>query len=284
MVYSTSKCPHCGKVIKKQTNPVHKIGNPFERCRWCGSIYLDAYTEEWITKSPSKRFAFFLQSGVWARAVMMPVLLLLIPIFLFDMNEDILFALWPLLSIAWLIAGYFIHKNASQDAIAQSLKRTQDVEYLNLLRNSGYTIYPIEEEPQKFNKKSHWMIYILIGVLVLLIAFTGVTLLTDDSENLIKYESYYVGVRTITVENEATAQMIVNAWQNGKANEESMIALMNEYGASQGGGQLYLTEPGELIEEVDAWCFDRSRKVGDVAIIENDYGYTICYFSSVIER
>ena len=32
------------------------------------------------------------------------------------------------------------------------------------------------------------------------------------------------------------------------------------------------------VEEVDDWCFDRNRKSGDVAIIENVYGYTIVYF------
>lgn len=54
MVYSTSRCPKCGQIIRRQTNPVHKIGSPFERCRYCGSIYLNSYKEEWITKSPVK--------------------------------------------------------------------------------------------------------------------------------------------------------------------------------------------------------------------------------------
>ena len=78
--------------------------------------------------------------------------------------------------------------------------------------------------------------------------------------------------------------MIIDIWKSGEATEASMIALMNQYGAEQGGGQLYLVQPGDFIEEVNVWCFDRNRKVGDVAIIETDYGYTICYFSSVVER
>ena len=43
------------------------------------------------------------------------------------------------------------------------------------------------------------------------------------------------------------------------------------------------TYPGDWIEEVDNWCFDRNRAVGDVAIIENVYGYTIVYFAGAVE-
>ena len=86
MIYSTSKCPSCGKIIRRQTNPVHKIGNPFEHCRHCGNIYINSYKEEWITKSPIKRFFFFLQIYVWARAFLMPLLLIGIPTVIFDSN------------------------------------------------------------------------------------------------------------------------------------------------------------------------------------------------------
>ena len=107
--------------------------------------------------------------------------------------------------------------------------------------------------------------------------------LFESVDNFIEYESYCVGIRSISVDDEATAQMIVNTWEKRGATEDEMIALMDKYGASQGGGQLYLIELGDLVEEVNDWCFDRNRKVGDVAIIKNYYGYTICYFSSVYE-
>ncbi len=139
-------------------------------------------------------------------------------------------------------------------------------------------------EPKEPKKKRNWFIIILIILLVLLIAFAVVGLLTDNSNDIIEYESYYVGVRTISVDDETTAQIIVSIWEENGATEDEMIALMDKYGASQGGGQLYIIEPGYLIEEVNDWCFDRNRKVGDVAIIKNAYGYTICYFSTVIER
>ena len=63
-----------------------------------------------------------------------------------------------------------------------------------------------------------------------------------------------------------------------------MKEIMDEYGEEQGGGQLYVIEKGYFVDEVDEWCFDRSRQVGDVEIIENDYGFSLCYFSSVIEK
>ena len=55
--------------------------------------------------------------------------------------------------------------------------------------------------------------------------------------------------------------------------------MMDEYGPNQGGGQLYIIDPGDFVEEIDAWCFDPDRKPGDYAIIENPYGYSICYIS-----
>lgn len=99
----------------------------------------------------------------------------------------------------------------------------------------------------------------------------------------IENDSHYVGIRTISLADKQTAQMIVDTWSNGNATEDSMIALMDQYGAEQGGGQLYFIQTGEFVKEIDDWCFDRSREVGDVEIIKTDYGYAICYFSSIVE-
>lgn len=90
-----------------------------------------------------------------------------------------------------------------------------------------------------------------------------------------------IGVRTITVGDKFTAEFILAMWQRGETTEDSMIKIMDEYGTEQGGGQLYVIEPGDFVEEVNEWCFDPSRQVGDVAIIENAYGFTICYISSL---
>lgn len=93
-----------------------------------------------------------------------------------------------------------------------------------------------------------------------------------------------IGVRTITLGDSFTAGLVLAQWENRPVyipGEEYMIQLMNEYGAGQGGGQLYIVNPGDFVEEIDSWCFDPSRQVGDVAIIENPYGFSICYISSI---
>ena len=94
---------------------------------------------------------------------------------------------------------------------------------------------------------------------------------------------YSVRIRTITLNDMETASMILDLWEAGEATEEAMITLMDKYGSTQGGGKLHFVEPGYYVTEVDSWCFDSARKPGDVAIIKNDYGYTICYFSSAVE-
>ena len=94
-------------------------------------------------------------------------------------------------------------------------------------------------------------------------------------------EVYSVGVRTIALGDKLTAEFVLGLWENGDATEETMISIMNKYGAAQGGGQLYTIAPGEFVEEIDEWCFSVERKVGDYAIIENPYGYSICYISSI---
>ena len=147
-----------------------------------------------------------------------------------------------------------------------------------------------KKQPDESKKLTKYRVFIVLSIVVitvcLVIAFVmgGMGDPGNEDASYITYDSYYVGIRSITVSNESTAERIYNEWKDGKATEEFMVALMDKYGKEQGGGQLYIVEPGMWIEEVDAWCFDRTRQVGDVAIIENDYGYTICYFSSVIER
>lgn len=90
-----------------------------------------------------------------------------------------------------------------------------------------------------------------------------------------------VSVRTITLSDESKVRSIYNEWKNGEATESTLITIMNKYGANQGGGKLYIIKPGDYVDELDCWCFDAEREVGDSAIIKNDYGYTIIYISSI---
>lgn len=88
-----------------------------------------------------------------------------------------------------------------------------------------------------------------------------------------------VAVRTISLSDYWAAKNVLLIWETGEATEQTMIEIMNEYGAEQGGGKLYVIERGEFVEEIDEWCFSPDRKVGDYEVIKNAYGYTICYIS-----
>jgi hypothetical protein len=88
-------------------------------------------------------------------------------------------------------------------------------------------------------------------------------------------------IRTITLPDKYTAEYIFARMESKDFREEDVIAIMDGYGGEQGGGKGHLIKRGEFVEEVDSWCFDSGRKVGDIAIIENDYGYSICYISAI---
>ena len=88
-----------------------------------------------------------------------------------------------------------------------------------------------------------------------------------------------LAIRTITLSSLFDAELELALWELGEATEATMIAMMDEIAPGQGGGQLYLIDPGVFTEEIDAWCFDPSRQPGDYAIIENPYGYSICFIS-----
>ena len=182
MVYRTSRCPSCGQVIRTQTNPIKKIGCPFERCRYCGTIYRNSYKEEWITKSPTRRFLFFLHIGVWARALIIPAFILIIPIAVFELRSDILRILWPILSLAWLVGGYFIHRDQAQGDIMASMYRTNDIQYINLLKQAGYKIYPLHNYgPPKRNVKK--AVVITSSIVLCSALVTGILIFFLNSDN-----------------------------------------------------------------------------------------------------
>ena len=60
-----------------------------------------------------------------------------------------------------------------------------------------------------------------------------------------------LAVRTITLDS-FTAEFVLSLWELGEATEATMIEIMDEYGAEQGGGQLYIIDPGTFVKEIDA--------------------------------
>lgn len=151
MIYSTSICPHCKNIISQKTNPVKEIANPFEKCPLCGEIYKNSYKEEWITKSPLKRFLFFIQGPVWARALIIP--LLCCSLFLQSLETSVIWLIWLCGFFIWITLAWFFYRNKFQESIETSLERTKNKDYLELLVKSGYKIYPITSSIE--NNQSH---------------------------------------------------------------------------------------------------------------------------------
>lgn len=132
-------------------------------------------------------------------------------------------------------------------------------------------------------KKKRWPLIIGACAIIAVIAAIALFFLKPihaDKHTPDTLDSDYASIRTISLGDEFTAKYVLAQWESGPATEASMIEIMDEYGAEQGGGQLYAVEPGMFDEEIEAWCFDESRRPGDVTIIESSYGFSLCYFSS----
>lgn len=153
MVYVTTKCPHCNYLYRnREGNPIHQIDSPFVSCPSCGEFFVDSYREEWITKSPMKRRFFFIGNGTWARALLLP---LAISAIVFGgicealLRIEDLVMLIPVGAIVgtptWLILESKRAKAFFKEDIEASIIRTKNKEYVELLKKSGYTIYPLDE-------------------------------------------------------------------------------------------------------------------------------------------
>jgi len=54
-------------------------------------------------------------------------------------------------------------------------------------------------------------------------------------------------------------------------------------GTAPNGGSYRNLREGQLIPQLDSWCFDESRQPGDTTIVRSDYGYHILYFSGATD-
>ena len=143
------------------------------------------------------------------------------------------------------------------------------------------------------NSKKKPIIIAIIVTLILALTIGIISVLLSNNRNTVASDGKHhadhtdngrpaivqnVAVRMISLDY-WSAKYSLLIWETGEATEQTMIEIMNEYGAEQGGGKLYVVERGEFVEEIDEWCFSSDRKVGDYEIIKNSYGYTICYIS-----
>ena len=77
------------------------------------------------------------------------------------------------------------------------------------------------------------------------------------------------------------ADKVLAEYKKGKKTAASFGKLAEKYSkdsnASDGGIYENVT-PNQMVPTFNAWCFDKSRKTGDVGIVKTEYGYHIMYF------
>ena len=83
---------------------------------------------------------------------------------------------------------------------------------------------------------------------------------------------------------EQEAQELLKGWaKKTKATEATFAEIANKNSEDKGtaldGGAYDKITKGQLMTELDSWCFDPSRQVGDTTIIRSDYGVHILYFA-----
>lgn len=78
------------------------------------------------------------------------------------------------------------------------------------------------------------------------------------------------------------AEAILADWEAGEKTEDSFVELAVEFSdtgtAASDGGMIEDIFEGYLTEELDKWCFEEGRKVGDCEIVKTMYGYHVVYF------
>ena len=97
----------------------------------------------------------------------------------------------------------------------------------------------------------------------------------------------------ITAENDTTgladaktkAEQLMAQWEEDGATVEAFATLAaensNDTGSAENGGLYEAVKPGEMVDAFDAWCFDEKREVGDVEVVQSEYGFHVMYFEGV---
>lgn len=131
-------------------------------------------------------------------------------------------------------------------------------------------------------KKRFWIFFtiiVAIAVVLCVYLYCENVALSESNEKL-QTEISSVNVRTVTFEDESTANYVMSVCKSNANSESDIADIMREYGMYD-TGELIVIEPGDFVEEIDTWCFDVTRQAGDIEVIESDYGFTLCYISSV---
>ena len=76
------------------------------------------------------------------------------------------------------------------------------------------------------------------------------------------------------------AQAILDAYLAGEQTEEHFGELAKEHSednADEGGLYTGVTD-GRMVATFNAWCFDKTRQVGDTGLVRTEFGYHVMYF------
>jgi hypothetical protein len=82
----------------------------------------------------------------------------------------------------------------------------------------------------------------------------------------------------------AEAEKLLKQWQDGEATEESFIDLVatntDDTGSAENGGLYENIHPAsQYVPNFLSWSINPERKVGDIDLVQTEYGYHIMYFS-----
>lgn len=80
---------------------------------------------------------------------------------------------------------------------------------------------------------------------------------------------------------EKKAKSVLAKYNSGDKTSKSFakLAKSNSSDGNASNGGLYENViPNQMVPTFNAWCFDSSRKAGDVGIVKTEYGYHIMYF------
>ena len=99
-----------------------------------------------------------------------------------------------------------------------------------------------------------------------------------------KYDATVVNaVKTPVTDAESynKAVDVLTSYLEGDKTEDAFAALavINSADSNAADGGIYEDVPvGQMVSEFEGWALDKSRKAGDVGIVETTYGYHIMYF------
>lgn len=89
---------------------------------------------------------------------------------------------------------------------------------------------------------------------------------------LVKFDNYDTAADALV-----QANMVFEEYLKGEQTEAAFEALAEQY--NEDSGSLYEDiRPGDMVAPFNDWCYAEERKVGDVEVVESEFGYHIIYF------